>query len=81
MIIDKRSKIVIGIIMFLELLFLVRAYFIYSFLTNDSLTGDGVHNPAKYDREFFLTVVYSILIMILLLVISIFIFSKRTRKI
>jgi len=52
MIIDKRSKIVIGIIIFLELLFLARAYIIYSFLRYDSLNGDGNHDATQYDTEF-----------------------------
>ncbi len=52
MIIDKRSKIVIGIIMFLELLFLTRAYIVHSFYKNDELYGDGITNIAKYDRIF-----------------------------
>ena len=72
--IDKKSKIAIGIIIFLELLFLARVYIIYSFLRHDSLDGDGNHDPTQYDKEFFSTVAYSVLTVILLSFISIVIF-------
>lgn len=77
--IDKRSKIAIGIIIFLEFLFLARAYIIYSFLRYDSLNGDGVHDPTEYDKEFLSTVIYSVLIMVFLSIVSILIFRKKNQ--
>lgn len=79
MIIDKRSKIAIGIIVFLELLFLARAYIIHSFYKNDELYGDGIPDIAKYDKEFLSTVIYSVLIMVFLSVISIIIFKRKQK--
>ncbi|MGH1518306.1 hypothetical protein [Chryseobacterium sp. JK1] len=78
-IINNKSKIAIGIITFLGLVFLVRAYVIYSFYKNDELYGDGIPDTAKYDKEFLSTVMFSVLIMIVLSLISILIFKKKQR--
>jgi hypothetical protein len=78
-IINNKSKIAIGIIISLGVVFLIRAYVIYSFYKNDELYGDGIPDSTKYDREFLSTVLYSVLIMIFLSGISILIFRRKQK--
>jgi len=51
-IINKKLRIGVGIILFLYLSFILRAYFIYSIYKNDELDGDGVPDIYKYDNDF-----------------------------
>lgn len=79
-IINNKSKIAIGIIVFLEFLFLVRAYFMYSFYKNDELYGDGIPSPTKYDTEFLSIVLYSLLVVIFLSCMCILIFRRKEKE-
>ncbi len=77
-IINKKSKIAIGIISFLYIIFILRVYFLYSFYTNDELYGDGNSNTNKYDNEFMLTLMFATGITLFLILLFIIMF--RTRK-
>ncbi len=76
-IISKKSKIAIGIILFIEFIFLIKTFIIYSFYKNDEMYGDGIHDPHKYDKDFLHIVLYSIIISFFLSVLSILIFNKK----
>jgi hypothetical protein len=79
-IINKKSKIALGLIIFLELIFLARAYIIYSFYKNDELYGDGIPDTDKYDNEFVSTILCSLLIMLFLCCISVLIFKRKATR-
>ena len=77
-IIDKKSKIGIAVIMFLEFIFIARTYIIYSFYKNDELYGDGIPDINKYDNEFFKIIFYSLTVS-LLLVFSILVVLRNKK--
>lgn len=58
----KKTKIVLSLIFFLELVFLIRTYIIYSFYRDDETYGDGFPNPSKYDHHFYSMVFISLII-------------------
>ena len=74
---NKKTKIAIGLVTFLEVIFLIRARAIYSFYNNDELYGDGVPDTNRYDKEFISTVLLSLLITIFLCLVSVFVFKQR----
>lgn len=76
---NKNLKIAIGLILILEIIFLLRIYIIYSFYKNDEVYGDGVKNLEKYDNNFYETVLFSILIAILLSTLSVILFRKKMK--
>ena len=77
-IIDKKSKIGIAVIIFLEFIFIARTYIIYSFYKNDELYGDGIPDINKYDNEFFKIIFYSLTVS-LLLVFSILVVLRNKK--
>jgi len=77
-IINKKSKIGIAVIMFLEFIFIARTYIIYSFYKNDELYGDGIPDINKYDNEFFKIIFYSLTVS-LLLVFSILVVLRNKK--
>ena len=64
---SKRSKIIIGLVFFLEIGFLIRTYLLYSFYKDDETYGDGLPNPSKYDHAFYSTISISLVLMLLLM--------------
>lgn len=79
-IITKKTKIILSIILFLEIVFLVRTYLIYSFYTNDETYGDGVADSSKYDNNFYSAVFISLLIMLVLMFGCVLLLKKLERR-
>lgn len=76
----KKAKIILSLIFFLEILFLIRTYLIYSFYKNDETYGDGLPNPSKYDHHFYSAIFLSLVIMMLLMFGCILLLKKSKRK-
>lgn len=76
---NKNLRVAIGLILIIEIVFLLRLYIIYSFYKNDEIYGDGIKNIEKYDNDFYETVLFSILITISLSMVSIFFFRKKRK--
>ena len=75
---SKRSKIMIGVVFFLEIGFLIKTYLLYSFYKDDETYGDGLPNPSKYDHAFYSNIVISVVVMLLLMLV--FILFSNTNK-
>ena len=76
-IMNKKTKIAIGLITVLEVIFLIRACAIYSFYKNDELYGDGVPDINKYDKEFISVILLSLLITIFLCLVIVIVFKRK----
>jgi len=74
---NKKSKIAIGLITVLEVIFLIRTCAIYSFYKNDELYGDGVPDTNEYDKEFTSAILLSLLITIFLCLVSVIVFKRK----
>lgn len=77
---NKRSKTAIIILLFCEMLFLMRAFVLYSFYTHDAMYGDGQPEIGQYNRELLKLVVYSLCVTFALICCSIFIFRKPLKN-
>jgi hypothetical protein len=78
-IITKKTKIILGVILFLEIIFLIRAHIIYSFYSNDESYGDGVSDPSKYDHDFYSAISISLAIMSVLMLTCIILLKKNKK--
>lgn len=76
-IINKKSKIGVAVIIFLEFIFITRTYIIYSFYKNDELYGDGIPDINKYDNEFFKIIFYSLTVSLLLVFSILIVFRNK----
>ncbi len=74
--VNKKSKIILFLIFFLEIGFLIRAFIIYSFYNNDETYGDGVSNLSKYNHDFYLTISISFVVTALL-ILGCILFQKK----
>ena len=79
-IINKKSKIGIAVIMFLEFIFIIRTFIIYSFYKNDELYGDGIPDMNKYDNEYFKIILYSLSVTLLLVFSILIVFRNGCKK-
>ena len=76
-IMNKKTKIAIGLITILEVIFLIRACAIYTFYKNDELYGDGVPDINEYDKEFISAILLSLLLAIFLCLVSVIVFKRK----
>lgn len=79
MFLKKPFKLIVIILLLCEFLFLIRAFVLYSFYTNDEMYGDGLQEADKYNLELLKLVVYSLSITSVLIGLCLFI-SKNSLK-
>ena len=78
--VNNKGKISLYVIIFLEIVFLIRAYVIYSFYKNDDTYGDGISNASKYEHDLYSTVFISLVVASFLMLGLYFIFKNRDEQ-
>lgn len=76
---NKTSQTAVIILVLCEMLFLIRAFILYSLYTNDEMYGDGQPEMDTYNRQLLKLIVYSFIVTIVLISCSLLIF-KNTEK-
>lgn len=77
---NKTTKTAIIILLLCEILFLIRAFVLYSFYINDEMYGDGKTELDHYNIELLKLVVYSLSITFILICSSLLIFRNPLKK-